>query len=158
MARAYSAAYKSTLAQVSAPEAPLILLEITHPDLTQPVRVVNDTVDVLSTGNNYIAYPFRVTLPDDVENTLPKAKLSIDNVGKDLMYWIEKSGGGTGSSVRFIQIMRSRPNLIEWEITMALSNVQATMQEISAELGFENLFAKPAIRFQYRPENSPGIF
>lgn len=158
MVREYSAAYKSTLSQVSSPESPLILLEISHPDLTQPVRVVNDTVDINSNGNLFIGCPFRVTLPDDIEQSLPKAKLAIDNVGRDLMYWIEKSCGGVGSKVRFIQIMRSRPNLIEWEITMALTNVQATMQEISAELGFTNLFSRPAVRFQYRPELAPGIF
>ena len=97
-------------------------------------------------------------MPDDYENQLPKARLAVDNIGRELMYWIETTGGGNGSTVRFMQIMRSRPDQIEWEITMSLYNVQATMQEISAELGFENLFSKPAINIQYRPTNSPGLF
>ena len=53
MARNYSAEYKSTLAEVSAPEAPLVLLEIDHEELASPVRVVNDTQDVVSNGNTY---------------------------------------------------------------------------------------------------------
>lgn len=158
MTRAYSAEFKSTLASVSAPEAPLILLEISHPSLTSPIRVVNDMQDIDSNGNLFVACPFRCVLPDDYEGQMPKARLSVDNVGRELMYWIETSSGGQGSLVRFMQIMRSRPDLIEWEITMNLYNVSVTMQEISAELGFENLFAKPAISMQYRPDNSIGIF
>lgn len=119
---------------------------------------MNDTQDLTSNGNLYIGFPFRCVLPDDFENQLPKARLSIDNVGRDLMYWIETTGGGQGSTATFKQILRSNPNLIEWSITMSLFNVHVTMQEISAELGFENLFGKPAITFKYRPDNSPGLF
>ena len=158
MTRAYSSAYKSTLSAVSAPEAPFVLLEINHPALTAPIRVINDVQDITSNGNLFIGYPFRCVMPDDFEGQLPKSKLAIDNVGKDLMYWIETTYGGQGSTVRFMQIMRSRPDLIEWEITMNLYNVVAQMQDISADLGFENLFAKPGISRQYRPDNSPGIF
>ena len=158
MTRAYSSAFKSTLSAVSAIEAPLVLLEITHPLLTTPVMVINDTQDITSNGHLFIGCPFRCILPDDFEGQLPKARLAVDNVGRDLMYWIETSNGGQGSSVRFMQIMRSRPDLIEWEITMNLYNVNVTMQEITAELGFQNLFAKPAVSIQYRPDNSIGLF
>lgn len=158
MPKEYSAQYKSTLAEVNAPEAPLILLEIDHPDLVQPVRVVNDTQDLTSNGNIYVAFPFRCVLPDDFENQLPKARLSIDNVSRDLMYWIETTGGGQGSTATFKTALRSNPDVIEWSIAMSLFNVNVTMQEISAELGFENLFGKPAITFKYRPDNSPGLF
>lgn len=158
MARVYSSEFKSTLAQVSAPETPLVLLEINHPDLAVPVRVVNDTQDLVSNGETYIAMPFRCTLPDDFENQLPKARLSVDNIGKDLMYWIETSNGGNGSTVTMSQVMRSRPDTVEWSITMNLYNVSCTMQEVSGELGYENLFSRKAIQLQYRPNNSPGLF
>lgn len=158
MARAYSAAYKSTLAGVSAPEAPLIALEINHPDLSSPVRVINDTQDLTSNGDLFVACPFRCSLPDDFESQLPRARLAIDNIGRELMAWIELSSGGAGSTCRFIQLMRSRPDQIEWEITMNLYNVRATMMEVSADLGFDNLFGRPACAFEYRPELAPGLF
>ena len=158
MPRAYSAEYKSTLASTAAPEAPIILLEIDHSALTTPVRVVNDTQNITSNGVEFIACPFRCKLPDDFENQLPKAQLSVDNVGKELMYWIETSGGGQGATARFIQIMRSRPNQIEWEITMNLSNVKATVQEVTADLGYANIFTRPAISMRFDPFTSPGIF
>lgn len=158
MAQNFSAEFKSTLAEVSATEAPLILIEINHEDLLEPVRVVNDMQDIESNGETYFAYPFNCVLPDDYENQLPKAKIVIDNVGRELMYWIETTGGGQNSTCTFKQILRSNPDLIEWEITMALFNVQVTMQSVSAELGFENLFNKPAISRRYQPSTAPGLF
>lgn len=158
MPRNYSAQYKSTLAKVSMEESPIILLTINHPDLNDPIRVVNDTDNITSNGVEYIAFPFNLSLPDDHENRLPRARLSIANVGRDLMFWLETTDGGNGSTATFQQIMRSRPNQIEWEITMSLFNVAATNIEVSAELGFENLFAKPAVSINYRPENSAGLF
>ena len=158
MARAYSAAYKSTLASTAAPEAPITLLEINHDDLLQPVRVVNDTQNVTSNGIEYTACPFRCVLPDDFESQLPKATLAVDNVGKELMYWIETSGGGRGATGRFIQIMRSRPDQIEWEITMNLSNVKATPKEVTADMGYDNIFSRPAISMRFDKFTAPGIF
>ena len=158
MPRSYSAEYKSTLAKVSMEETPLILLEIDHPDLASPIRVVNDTLNLTSNGNEYIAFPFNCILPDDYENRLPRAILSISNVGRDLMQWLETSDGGNGATARFQQVMRSRPDQIEWEITMSLFNVTANNLEVSAELGFENLFAKPAASISYRPETARGLF
>lgn len=158
MARAYSDVYKSTLAEVSAPEAPLLLLEINHPELPSPVRVVNDTQNITSNGNLYLGFAFRFILPSDYENQLPKARIAIDNVGKDLMQWIETSDGGAGSTVQLSTVMRSRPNQIEWTMTMSMFNIQANAREVSAELGFENLFTKPAISIQYRPETCIALF
>ena len=158
MAQAYTDEYKSTLAAVSAPEAPLMLLEINHPELPAPVRVVADTENITSNGNVYQAFPFRFVLPSDYENQLPKARIAIDNVGKDLMQWIENSDGGAGSTVKLSTVMRSRPSQIEWTITMSMFNIQVNAREVSAELGFENLFAKPAISIQYRPETCNAIF
>jgi len=158
MPRAYSAEYKSTLARVSASESPKILLQIDHPELATPIRVINDTQSLTSNGYEYIAFPFNIVLPDDFENKLPKAQLMIDNVGRDLMYWLETTDGGAGSTATFSQVMRSRPNQIEWSITMSLFNVSANNQYVSGELGFENLFAKPAISIQYRPDNSIALF
>jgi len=158
MARQLSAKYKSTLAEVSAPEAPLVLLVIEHPDLAVPVRLVNDTQDLTSHGKLYIAVPFRVVLPDDFEGQLPKASLAVDNVGGELMYWIEQSGGGKGSTVTLSNVLRSQPDIIEWSVTLGLNSVNCTMKEITGQLGYENIFAKPAISVHYRPFNTPGLF
>lgn len=158
MPRAFSAEYKSTLAAVSAPEAPILLLEIDHEELVEPVRVCSDTQDITSNGQLYTACPFRFVLPDDHENQIPRARLAVTNIGRELMTWIEAAGGGQGATVRFMQVMRSRPNLIELDITMGLTNLVATMEEVSGALGYENVFGRPAIGLRYDPPTAPGLF
>lgn len=158
MPRHLSANYKSTLGKVSPEETPKVLLEISHEALETPVRVINDTDDITSSGELYVACPFKCVMPDDFENQLPKAKLSVDNVGRDLMHWVETSGGGEGATVRFQQIMRSRPDAVEWEIDLNLYNVTANQMEVGADLGYDNLFSRPAILMQFRPDNSPGMY
>ena len=122
------------------------------------MRVVNDTQDIITLGETYIAAAFRCVLPDDFEGQQTRAQLAVDNVGRDLMYWIETSGGGHGSTVTFRQVMRSRPDQVEWSITMNLYNVVADYREVSGDLGYEDLFGRPSIAMTYRPDTAPGTF
>jgi len=150
--------FKSTLAKVSAEESPLVLLEISHEDLTVPIRVVNDNDDITCNGELFIACAFRFIPPDNYEGQLPKAKLAIDNIGRELTEWIEKTNGGRGAVVKAMSVMRSRPNVIENSIKIGLSSVLVTTPEVSGELGYANYYGQPAILMQYRPDTTPGIF
>lgn len=156
--RDYSKSAKESLASISKPEAPVLLLEITHADLASPVRVVNDNQDIVSNAETFIGLAFRALLPDDLSQGSPRATLAIDNVGRDLTQWIESSAGGEGSTVRMMQVMRTAPDVIEWEVTMELTDVSMTENEVRGNLQFKNLINTPGITVFYRPENSPGLF
>jgi hypothetical protein len=158
MARDYSDNFYKTVNSTEASEFPLILLEISHADLDTPIRVVNDMQDVTHDGDIFTAIAFRVTLPDDKSQGTPKASLSIDNIGKELVAWLELADGGKGATVRMMQILRSDPDVVEFEITMNLSNVKMTPIEISGDLSYEDLLNRPGTAVQYRPSNSPGLF
>lgn len=158
MPRNYSRPYKEMINATGAGEAPLTLLEITHPDLASPVRVVNDVQDLVSNGNTFTALAFRVTLPDDLDSGQPRAQLAVDNVGRDLTSWIEASAGAAGAAVRLMQVRRSAPNTIEWEVTLDLNNVSMNMLEVSGELGFDDLLNLPGIALTYRPDVAPGLY
>lgn len=158
MARNYSTGFRATINSTGAAEAPLLLLEISHPGLGTPIRVVNDLQDLVSNALTYTALPFRAKLPDDLEQGLPRAELSIDNIGKELVQWLEASGGGQGASCRMMQVMRSAPNVIEFEITLDLTNLHMSATEVSGTLGFENLLDRPACTWIYKPEVAPGLF
>ena len=139
-------------------ELPLTLLEITHANLATPVRVVNDTQDITVGGNVFSKMSFRATLPDDLNQGLPRARLAIDNVGRELTQWIESTGGGQGAEVRIMQVLRSDPNTIELDITLGLDKVSMNQLEVSGELGFEDILNRPAVTLNYRPEVAPGLF
>lgn len=156
--RDYSNSARESMASISNPEPPLLLLEITHTDLSTPVRVVNDNKDLVSNGSLFIGLAFRATPPDDLSQGSPRAILSIDNVGRELTQWIESSGGGENTQVRMMQVMRSDPDVIEWEVTMEFSGISITPSEVRGTLSFANLLDRPGIAMSYRPENTPGLY
>ncbi len=158
MPKAVSTTLRDRIMRTSAPESPLDLLVITHPQLVTPVRVVNDTQNLVSGGNTYTALPFRLVWPDDQESTAPRCRLAVDNVGAELMTWLEASGGGHGAQVTLMQVLPSTPNVVEISVQLDVLSITATVTEVQIELGFDNVFFKPLTRIQYRPDTHPGVF
>lgn len=138
--------------------APLYLLEITHDQLATPLRVVNDTQDIVSNGDTYTAFAFRVSLPEDLDRKLPRALLAIDNVGRELTAWLDASSGGQGAQVRLMQVMRDDPDTLEFDITLDLLNVGQTPAQITAELGYDDTLNLAGLPITHRPDISPGLF
>lgn len=158
MPRDYSSGFQRTVNSTSAPETPVTLLQINHPDLTTPVRVNNGSEDITHLGNVYVALAFQVTMPSDPEQGLPRAQLAIDNVGKTLTSWIESSGGGRGATIDMTQVMPSNPDVAEFTITMDLSNVRVNSMQVTGELGFSDLLNLPSVPLVYTPVTAPGLF
>ncbi len=143
----------------SAPAARLVTaLEISHPAVGAPVRVVNDTEDRVIEGERYIALRFDAGLADDVDGQAPQAVIAIDNVGRELTQWIEAAGGGAGATVRVIQVLAVDDPPIEWELTMDLAGVQIDAERITARLGFDPLLGRAAVTLRHDPQTSPGLF
>ena len=102
------------LNELAAPEtgtAWLVLLTLDHPDLDRPIRVTSDGVATTSNGEVFEAFPFEVTLPDDVEGRAPQARLRIDNTSQEIIALLR--GLVTPPSLT-IKIVRSAdPNYVE---------------------------------------------
>lgn len=154
----YSSTFKRKVNATGADEVPRILLQIDNDALVSPIRVVNDTQDLTSNGHLFVALGFDCTLPDQTRGQMPRAQLRIDNVGGDLTEWLDDSRGGKDTTVRIMQVLRSNPDLIEWEVTLDLVDIKVLWGEVSGSLGFENLLNKPAVAVSYTPATAPGLF
>jgi len=143
----------------SAPEHRLLTaLEIRHPAVAAPVRVINDSEERTIEGNRYIALRFDARLADDVEGQAPQAELGIDNVGRELTQWIEAAGGGTGATVRVMQVLDIPDPEVEWELTMDVAGMQLDAERVTARLGFDPLLGRAAVTLRHDPQTSPGLF
>lgn len=158
MAREYSPRYRQTINAVSATESRLLLLQIDHPALAVPVRVVCDTQDITSNGNVYTALAFSCSVPDDQEGQLPQATLELDNVGRELTQWLEVSQGGLGATATLSEILRSVPDHVEWSITLDLNGISVKPQKVTGQLGYVDTLNQQAVAVQYRPDTAPGLF
>ena len=143
----------------TAPEhAILTALEIAHPAVSPPVRVVNDTEDRVIEGETYTAVRFDAVLASHDEGQVPRAQIAVDNVGRELNTWIERTGGGVGASVRAMQLLDEAGAEVEWEVTMEIVSIVQSSERITATLGFDALLGRPAVRLRYDPEHAPGLF
>ena len=142
--------------------APIYAIEITHPIATIPVRMVADAVEHTIEGNTYGAIAFSVVPPQDKEGEIRQASLQIDNVGRELMQWIEKSQGGRGATMRVMQVRPPAPGEAEsdiaWENTMSVGVTEADNGAVMVSLTDEPLFGRPAVLLRHDPDVSPGLF
>ena len=139
-------------------DAILTALEVSHPAVSSPVRIVNDTVDRIIEGERYVALRFGARLVDDVEGQVPRAEVIIDNIGRELMQWIEAAQGGVGATVRVMQVLDEPYAVPEWEMALDVASVRADQERVSVGLGFDPLLGRAAVTLRHDPQTSPGLF
>ncbi len=136
----------------------LTALEIRHPAIVEPVRVVNHTEDLTIDGERYVALRFGARFADDVEGRVPRAELVIDNIGRELTQWIEAAQGGVGATVRIMQVLADKPTTPEWEMTTDIAHIRLDQERVVARLGFDPLLGRAAVTLRHDPQTSPGLF
>ena len=79
--RSLSTAFRTSLESSANPDALLLFATITHGDLPDPIRVVNDIVDYQWQGELYTGIPFMIDLLSDTDAP-PTAKIRMQNVNQ----------------------------------------------------------------------------
>jgi len=134
----------------------LVLLTIEHPDLDPPIHVVNNTVNVISNGITYVAFPFEIALPESPENSPPRAELTISNVGREISQAIRSVG--SPPSVTIAVIRQATPDVIEaLHVGMKLTGVSYDAQQVSGQLVREDLVTEPYPAMTYSPAEFRGL-
>lgn len=150
--------YRRAAQQLAPQERPLVLLELSHALLPEPMRFVNDNQDVVSRGHLYTATGFDFVWPDDQDGRTPAAALTIGNLSGGVGAFFERNHGGRGAVITALQIMRSAPDFVEDELTLDLRNIEVTTRAVSGQLGYDDVLNKAAVAYTYRPETAPGLF
>ena len=134
----------------------LVLLDIDHPDLAQTISVVNNTVNVISNGITYVAFPFEIALPESPENSPPRAELTISNVGREISQAIRSVG--SPPSVTIAVFRQATPDVIEaLHVGMKLTGVSYDAQQVSGQLVREDLVTEPYPAMTYSPAEFNGL-
>ena len=137
-------------------------LEITHPGLTSPVRIVNDTADHTVEGNTFLACSFEPQLPQEVDGQVRRASIRVDNIGRKLMEWIELSEGGKGAYMRILALIPPGQgevaSEISYDVTMGVVISDITHQSVTVEVAEDSLVGRSGILLRHDPGLSPGLF
>ena len=154
--------YARAIRSVSPDAVVLTALEIRHRALPEPVRVVNAVAAPGTTyrieGEAYVALRFSVQPADDVEGRTPGAEVVMDNVGRELMAWVEAAEGGIGATVRLLQVLDAPGAEPEWETVLDVARVKADQERLVVSLGYDPLLGRAAVAMKHDPETSPGLF
>ena len=125
-----------------ASDLPLVLLKIDHADLSTPIRLVNNKVEIVANGDIFSAFPFEIRLPDNLEDATPRAQLRIDNVSREIGEAIRSIS--TPAAVTIQVVRQDAPDTIEmsWP-AMRLTNTRYNALTVRGDLEFEDLTREP---------------
>lgn len=157
MSRPVSLAARRALYAPETGEVFLILLTLSHPTLGTPLRLVNDSGAVTSCGETFVAYPFDLTLPEDDEGRPPRARLSIDNIDRQIVATVRNL---TSSPSVLIEIVRAAdPDTVEARFAdFRFVNISYDSQVVEGDLTLEDFTAEPFPAGSFSPALFPGIF
>lgn len=152
-----SAAARAQLQRVSDPAGFLELLVLSHPAI-ETAHVVNDTRDWTIGGITYVGLGFRLTLPSAVSGEVPRARLEVDNVSRELVVELEKLPPTAALMATLSIVSRAAPEVVEWSFAAPVSGVSVSAAVLSATVGNDDAFRAPAVKVRFDPSNSPGLF
>ena len=151
-ATAQLAAYSQETSEVF-----LILLEIDHADLAVPIRVVNNSVDIVSNLETYTAYPFQINPPAEREGKVTNAQLTIDNVTQELT--IAFRSLTSPPPITMSVILADSPDVVELgPLEFIVREITYNSQTIQAELVYEDRLDIEVPGLSYTPQYFPGLF
>lgn len=143
-------AYKSETGQV-------FLTQLTISSTEATIYVVNNNEDIDSNGNTFVAFPFEIQLPDNQENSPPRARLNIDGVSQEVIQVLRTI---VAAATVVIQVIRAdAPDTIEQTYTpFTLRNVKWGSLSVSGDLLLENMAEEGFPSGQMTPSSTPGLF
>lgn len=145
MSRGLSSAAKADLYSPNGSGVYLVLLTITHPDITT-IRLVNDRQGLVSGGDTYTPLAFTARLPPDSAEGNPSAVLILDNVDQSIVAAARSIT--TPASVTIEVVRQSAPDTI----LVTYSDLRLTGAKITATSIEFDLSADPVV-----DESYPGL-
>ena len=134
----------------------LLLVELSHSSFST-LYLVNNTVDITSRGNSYIAFPMKITMSPDDGQSARNARIVFDNVSLELIDEIRSVT--TPIDVKIEAVLASDPDIVEIDIgELKLANISYNAQSISASLVYDDFLNTELTSESYTPTFYPGLF
>lgn len=157
MSRILSTNFKSNAFHQESEAVYLVLLEIDHASLDEPIRVVNNYENITSNGALYSAFPFSINLPDDTDDKMPDVTLAIDNIDRTVVDAIRTLTGPP--TIKISVIVANAPDTIEagpYEMTLRDSSYDSMV--VSGTLAIEDMLNEPYPIDTISPALFPNMF
>jgi hypothetical protein len=166
-----SAAIREAYASAPADEVIYQTIELYHPDLSVPVRVVHDTADLDATLETtaprnagetvtFTGFAFRYLKPETGPNGNPQCTLEIDNVSREVVGAIE-STMGSRTPITIIAREYLASDLTgpanDPPLELTVSAITVDLLRVRAVAGFADLTNRRFPRDEYTADRFPGL-
>lgn len=147
------------LAQLFAQESTdpfLILVTLTHASFPT-VYLVDNSVDIISRGNTYIAFPMKIRLSPDDGETAKDIAIEFDNVSLELINEIRQVTDPIG--VKIEMILASMPDVVQMQVDeLKIASLSYNSSKVSASLIMDSFLTTEMTSEKYTPTIFPGLF
>lgn len=156
MSRTLSTVAKQAIFSQETAEVFLLLLDIAHASIPT-IRVVNNQENITSGGEEYLAFPFEITLPDEKEESLGQMKLSIDNVDRAIVQAVRTLT--SPPTITLTVVLASQPDTVEASFDgFVLRGVTYNALVVEGNLMLEDVLNEPYPQDSFTPNLFAGLF
>lgn len=146
----------------------IVLLTLSTPELPETVRICSSPIEKFSdlgenvygcTSNNerYLFLPFQISLPQDDKTGAVSAKLSIDNVNRQIVQYAREAKNSINVDIQVV--LSNNLDYKELEYTgFKLTNVKYDAFTVSGNLSVDYLGLEPFPQGRFTPSGFPGLF
>lgn len=169
MSRSVSQVFRQAAFSEETDEVVIVLLTIMHGGITKPIRLSSDPTQRLeepveevvygtvSRGENFLFYPFGIDLPSDEAEAAPRARISVDNVRREITKAIRSIT--TPPTVTIEIVLASQPDVVEAVFPeFDLVDVKYDSLVVEGTLTLDSLAGEPYPAGRYDPARFPGLF
>lgn len=146
----------------------IILLTLSSPELTEKIRICNVPVEKFSdmgenvygctsNGERYLFLPFEIDLPQDDKTGAVTAKLTIDNVNRQIVQYARATKKALNITIQCV--LSNDLDYVELEYKdFKLTNVTYDGFQVSGSLSIDYLGLEPFPCGRFTPSEFPGLF
>jgi hypothetical protein len=167
MARTISLNMRNALYAQTTNEVPICLITLWHPDYPGTMRISTDPTTRISDaplkyatnalGAWYYFYPVMITLPDDIDERAPRARIAIENISRDLVALVRSVA--TPGRCDMKVVLSATPNTVEVDYPdMDILSSQYNDEILTIEVGLNALDQEPYPAGTFVPAGFPGLF
>lgn len=134
----------------------VVLVVISHPEMSPPLRLCSNAVNMVSRGNTYYAFPFEISFPADTEKQPVVGRIAIDNVDRTIVQVVRSLT--TAPTVDLEIVRASAPDTVEYSSKgLQMRNISYDAYKISADLYYQDLQREPWPQHRLTPGYFPGL-
>jgi len=146
-------------------EFPIILITLTRgadtirlsSDATERISEDPIVYGTMSRTNPYVYFPFELTLPQDQAETVPRMRLSVENVSAQIGWWLRSSTTAPAATVEIVSsgdVDAPIASFPDFELT----SFRGGKMTVEGNLSLSNLENEPYPAGSFNPAYFPGLF